>query len=522
MRWIIFIAGLVLCVSGRAQDWEFNPFTGKLDKTNSSKVTTLDSRSDSARSELNILNTAFQDSLGWFNVKSYGAVGDGVTNDQLAVQAAIDAADDYGTVVVPIGTFIVDSITLKGSQILRGVATGLGTNASIIKGSKNKPVIHVYADDGAGSYGVMYETKIENLVIKGSESADSSSQHGIVVNGSARLVVRDVFIYGVGGYGVYLASLFDTDVARFDNVTAQHCRAGGVKMDGSNQINAVTFDKCHFIQNYGPGMGIAGNNVNIQNNIIQGNDSAGILVSNFAVGATSGITNVTITGNYTEYNGGGSVYAEMGLAGGQTYAISDLVIKDNYFRDGDNYIDKPEVDACVTLTRGPGSSAVFYFYNVEIGNNHYTSTSIYNVDGNSVLNEDTYVFVNDDGITEYNGISGAVVEEHGSVASPYKIIAPTAANGITQAMLGPNLLSYWTGGTDTIDITADPQIAAGYDGQEIWIFQGGAAGKAIQFDDGDGIDTADEGSVTISLGEGIGFRYHSFLGSWREIWRNDQ
>ncbi len=48
--------------------------------------------------------------LGWFNVMSYGATGDGTTDDTVAIQAAIDAAaaaNNGGVVYFPEGTYIV-------------------------------------------------------------------------------------------------------------------------------------------------------------------------------------------------------------------------------------------------------------------------------------------------------------------------------------------------------------------------------------------------------------------------------
>jgi polygalacturonase len=48
-----------------------------------------------------------------FNVKWFGAKGDGVTTDKAAIQAAIDAcaADGGGTVYLPPGKYVCDDPT---------------------------------------------------------------------------------------------------------------------------------------------------------------------------------------------------------------------------------------------------------------------------------------------------------------------------------------------------------------------------------------------------------------------------
>src|SRR5579859_7642354 len=61
-----------------------------------------------------------------YNIRDFGAKGDGVTSDTAAVQAAIDACnrDRGGTVMVPAGDFLIGTVELKSNVALHLSAQG--------------------------------------------------------------------------------------------------------------------------------------------------------------------------------------------------------------------------------------------------------------------------------------------------------------------------------------------------------------------------------------------------------------
>src|SRR5690349_7812914 len=55
-----------------------------------------------------------------YNIRDFGAKGDGVTLDTAALQAAIDACnrDQGGTVLVPAGVFVIGTVEIKSNVTL--------------------------------------------------------------------------------------------------------------------------------------------------------------------------------------------------------------------------------------------------------------------------------------------------------------------------------------------------------------------------------------------------------------------
>ena len=107
-----------------------------------------------------------------FNVREFGAKGDGQSLDTAAVQSAIDAAhrDQGGVVLIPAGTFVVGTIELKSNVTIRLAAQGR------LRGSE-KPE-HYKAGNGIppnnGNVVMISAANAENITIEGPGTIDGN------------------------------------------------------------------------------------------------------------------------------------------------------------------------------------------------------------------------------------------------------------------------------------------------------------------------------------------------------------
>lgn len=113
-----------------------------------------------------------------YNIRDFGAKGDGQTLDTAALQAAIDACnkDQGGTVLVPAGTFVIGSVELKSNVTLHIAAGGrlLGSG----DGKQYHPVdaIPLFGDSTLedGNVGLIYAVKAENITVEGPGTIDGN------------------------------------------------------------------------------------------------------------------------------------------------------------------------------------------------------------------------------------------------------------------------------------------------------------------------------------------------------------
>jgi polygalacturonase len=111
-----------------------------------------------------------------YNIRDFGAKGDGVTLDTAAVQAAIDACskDQGGTVLVPAGVFVIGTVELKSNVTLFLAASAKLLGTADGKQYRAADEVPLSGDSTLedGNVGLLYAVKAENITIEGTGTID--------------------------------------------------------------------------------------------------------------------------------------------------------------------------------------------------------------------------------------------------------------------------------------------------------------------------------------------------------------
>src|SRR5689334_10403693 len=155
-----------------------------------------------------------------YNIRDFGAKGDGTTIDTAAVQAAIDACnkDQGGTVLVPAGVFVIGTIEIKSNVTLHIAAQGKLLGSADGKQYHAADAIPLRGDStlGDGNVGLIFAVNAENITIEGPGTIDGqgaqfrSPERGVpppsgrggaqrpyhlLFHRCKNLTVRDIFLY---------------------------------------------------------------------------------------------------------------------------------------------------------------------------------------------------------------------------------------------------------------------------------------------------------------------------------------
>jgi hypothetical protein len=115
---------------------------------------------------------------GIYNIRDFGAAGDGKTLDTMALQKAIDACnkDDGGIVLVPAGVFVIGTVQMKSNVILHIAAKGVLLGTADGKQYYADDVIPLKGDTtlGDGNVGLIFAVNAENFRIEGLGTIDGN------------------------------------------------------------------------------------------------------------------------------------------------------------------------------------------------------------------------------------------------------------------------------------------------------------------------------------------------------------
>ncbi len=173
--------------------------------------------------------------LGYFNVKDYGAKGDGSTDDTAAIQAAIDACEAAGGGIVwfPSGSYkITATLTVQSSGVCP-----LGA-------SRNSTIIAITGSVDGFAFGVT-GTNQEYHIISGLKI--TGGRYGINLNNIQQSKFSDLLIVG-GTEGIHCQGQIETSEfsnLQFAGQTSYGIRTGDVNGGPvSGNYNFPVFQKC--------------------------------------------------------------------------------------------------------------------------------------------------------------------------------------------------------------------------------------------------------------------------------------
>jgi polygalacturonase len=179
-----------------------------------------------------------------FNVRDYGAKGDGVAKDTAAVQTAIDAAEQRGggTVLVPAGKYLCGTIHLKSNVTLHldnGSAILASTDNGDFDPYEALPFKSVSDNETTYfHYGLLVAENAHHIAITGQGIVEGNRPRRrgpktISIKNCQHVAIRGITVQNAPNYSI---SFWGTDYVDIDGVTILNGYADGIDPDASRYV----------------------------------------------------------------------------------------------------------------------------------------------------------------------------------------------------------------------------------------------------------------------------------------------
>lgn len=230
------------------------------------------------------------------SVRTYGALGNGVTDDTTAIQSALNAQAGKA-LHFPAGTYISGSLTVAAGTTLFGDGP-----RSIIKARAALNTDLVKNALGAS------DITIRDLALNGNKGTMTSGgtgttnpNRGIYLSNVARCLLTNLHIVDFEGHGVHLSLDGTQEGNRISDTVVERSGSGGLNTYGSNIAvtngNGVTLTNVHAYDSAKAGFRLGGTGFTLNGCVARRNGNGGVV-------PVTGTAGLTINGGFYSDNVG--------------------------------------------------------------------------------------------------------------------------------------------------------------------------------------------------------------------------
>lgn len=323
------------------------------------------------------------------NVRDFGAVGNGTTDDTVAIQRALDTGAG-GEVFFPIGTYLVTGIA-GGFWCLKVPPS------TQLRGEDRARTMLMEAPNQAASVQLFWvenapDVEITNLTLDGAKATQTVNpqRHGVFFKNSPRLSLRHVTSQHFTGDGIYIYN-GSNDATLYDVLSTGNDR-NGLTLGGGTDITTVT--KSQFLGNK---------------------------VEQFDSEGGSPINHVTLVSNVFDAQGASEDYVLTMTGTSATVRSSYWTVTDNTVNGGALALYITDVTYERNHGVNPSNKPAVYVYRtsdrVRIANNTLVNTGLIKFDAGAIV----YIVGTDPG-----QCPGTVVVEDNTLSTAQSAIGVTA------------------------------------------------------------------------------------------------